>query len=103
MSFLTPSKSAYFAASGEEIEKPIRMKKLRKCCRKLKKMFTISHGGSSDQMTSVSPPYTVHCDELFLPLSKKTGHRANNFRIDPFIARHIAAQNYFTMRPNIHI
>lgn len=74
--------------------------------KKLIKMLKFSRS-SSDEASSVSPPCAVHCEELFLPsaVKKEEDRRlgSNDHHIDPFIAGHIAAQNYFTLRPNIYI
>ncbi|KAK8658652.1 hypothetical protein V6N13_036855 [Hibiscus sabdariffa] len=44
----------------------------------------------SEKTTSVSPPRAVFCEELFLPAKG---------RLDPFVA----AQNHFSLRPNLNL
>ncbi|KAL4385139.1 hypothetical protein GQ457_15G015620 [Hibiscus cannabinus] len=48
----------------------------------------------SEKTTSVSPPRAVFCEELFLPAKG---------RLDPFVAAQIAAQNHFSLRPNLNL
>lgn len=70
-----------------------------KFCTKLKKMLTF-HCKSSEQANSASTPRAIHCEELFTGSERKKSKRAND---DPFVAYQIAAQSYFTMKPNIYI
>ncbi|KAF9669572.1 hypothetical protein SADUNF_Sadunf14G0121500 [Salix dunnii] len=81
------------------------MKKLTKCARKLKKVLKCLQRDSNSKMVnySVSSPSTVTCEELFLSSGVQNGHRRNdNHDHDPFLAANIAAQNHFTLKPNIY-
>ncbi|GMJ00656.1 hypothetical protein HRI_003734800 [Hibiscus trionum] len=44
-----------------------------------------------------SAPGAVCCEELFLPRKK------GDCGLDPFVAAQIAAQNHFSLRPNINL
>ena len=83
----------------------MRMVMLMKCWRKLKKMVTCpDRDGSSDhqhEATSILQSRAIHCDELFLS-SAGTKSERGDIGVDdddPFIA----AQNHFSLRPNIYL
>jgi hypothetical protein len=78
------------------------MEKLIKYVKKLKKLLTYSRR-STDQENSASPPCAVHCEELFLQPKGKKGYCMIEKDLDPFILAHIAAQNHFSLGPNIYI
>ncbi|KAM7498363.1 hypothetical protein LguiA_022777 [Lonicera macranthoides] len=75
-----------------------------KFCTKMKKMLTF-HCKSSEQADSALAPRAIHCEELFTKSERKRSKRANDEdgNGDPFLACQIAAQSYFTMKPNIYI
>ncbi|KDP30824.1 hypothetical protein JCGZ_13767 [Jatropha curcas] len=78
--------------------------KLIKCGRKLKKILsTTSLLKSCNKPVSVSSCHrrrAVRCDELFLK-----GHYKgrNDCHDDQTLAAYFAAQNYFTLRPNMYV
>ncbi|CAL1407252.1 unnamed protein product [Linum trigynum] len=84
------------------------MEKLAKFGKKLKQMmrfFTKSceqNDAVSSSLLSSSPPRAVRCEELFV---SKRGKHSNDGRDghDPFLAALVAAQNHFSLRPNIYI
>ncbi|CAK7349051.1 unnamed protein product [Dovyalis caffra] len=93
-------------------QKPMRIReKLTECARKLKKIFKFLNRGPGSNYHVVnysvpSPHIGVTCEELFLTSGgAQKGHRRNDhsYDHDPFMAAHIAAQNHFTLRPNIYI
>ncbi|KAK8557669.1 hypothetical protein V6N13_008040 [Hibiscus sabdariffa] len=71
----------------------------------LQKMLRSPTAGRSEKTTSVSPARAVCCEELFLPAKGKKGHRfpGDCCRLDPFVAAQIAAQNHFSLRPNLNL
>ena len=85
----------------------MRMEVLTKCWRKLKKMVTCpDRDGSSYhqyETTSILQSSAVHCDELFLSSGGTKSEKGDIGVDDPFIAAHIAAQNHFSLRPNIYL
>lgn len=75
-------------------------KKLKKLLKKMLKFST------SYKASPVSPtPCAVHCEDLFLQSAgrKEKDRRRRDYDDDPFTAGYIAAQNYFTLRPNIYM
>ncbi|OMP07533.1 hypothetical protein COLO4_07255 [Corchorus olitorius] len=94
---------------GNKAEKrPKRMDWVTKYGRMLKKMLTSPDDATNTSpeanAVSVSPPRAVSCEELFLASEKKKGHRRpGDSCVDPFVAAHIAAQNHFSLRPNIYL
>ena len=85
-------------------EKPKKVEKLTKYGKKLKKMvmFPVK---SSEKSSVVQPPRPVRCDELFHASEGKRGHCTKDIdaNVSAVVAAHIAAQNHFSLRPNIYI
>ncbi|CAI0551017.1 unnamed protein product [Linum tenue] len=86
------------------------MEKLAKFGKKLKQMmrfFTKSCEqkdavSTSLSLSSSSPPRAVHCEELFVSRRGKSRNDGGDDH-DPFLAALVAAQNHFSLRPNIYI
>lgn len=88
-------------AMDNEKEKkgPSKMEKLIKYACKLKDTVASRFICTSTQATVVSHPSAVRCDELFRPPNK----RCSDQDVDPVVSAYIAAQNHFSLRPNICI
>lgn len=75
---------------------------LTKYCRMIKKILRSEKATAVSVL--VSPHLAVCCEELFLSSKrKKKQHHKRDYCVDPFLAAHIAAQNHFTLRPNIYL
>ncbi|CAI0555236.1 unnamed protein product [Linum tenue] len=82
------------------------MEKLAKCGKKLKQMmrFFTKSCDQNDAVSSLSssPPRAVRCEELFVSRRGKSRNDGGDDH-DPFLAALVAAQNHFSLRPNIYI
>ncbi|CAL1409230.1 unnamed protein product [Linum trigynum] len=81
------------------------MEKLAKCGKKLKQMmrFLTKSCDQNDAVSSLSsPPRAVRCEELFVSRRGKSRNDGGDDH-DPFLAALVAAQNHFSLRPNIYI
>lgn len=80
------------------------MKKIIMYGKKLKKLLKHSCRSSDQAISSVSSPaFAVRCEELFLSSVGEKCHSSEENDMDPFVAANIAAQNHFTLRPNIYV
>lgn len=106
-------------------KKPKKVEKLTKYGKKLKMMMmkfpasagkrstddkSSSSSSSSSSLVPLPPPppaAAVHCDELFHASERKRGHSTMDINdvnnASSVVVAHIAAQNHFSLRPNIYI
>ncbi|CAN0830670.1 hypothetical protein LINGRAPRIM_LOCUS3335 [Linum grandiflorum] len=77
------------------------MEKLYKCGKKLKQMVKFFTRSCDDYQITKNDvcPRPVHCEELFLQRRGRRGLGDD----DPFVEALVAAQNHFSLRPNIYI
>ncbi|KAK1306175.1 hypothetical protein QJS10_CPA10g01934 [Acorus calamus] len=78
---------------GGTSEKSLKKQKMEKFMEYTKKILCCFNSRRSTDQTAV-----VLCDELFKPAKKR--HVDGD---DPVLSAYIAAQNYFTVRPNIYL
>ncbi|GMG98720.1 hypothetical protein Nepgr_000560 [Nepenthes gracilis] len=83
------------------------------CMKKIKKMaWLLTRNSNQESSAAVAPPphrSSIYCDDLFRRQQRRKGTDTdsktseNNIGDNSFIATYIAAQNYFSLRPNIYI